>query len=1413
MSANKHFRRKLTCLALLLAAAFSVGAQNPRIESFPITIGIADGLSQGMIYDILQDRDGFMWFATKDGLNRYDGYRFEVFTNDPFNPFSIADNDVLGWFEDSKGNLWLQLSSNKLDMYERSSGRFFHFEQWAEMPKLASPGKIRETPDGNIWVASEDGLYRLRRRSGDHAHLPDDPDLSHSFSTELFLAPGKGEPKIGILELSAEEDGTLLAYMGKRGLYALKPGSSSFVKIGQPDIEPWRVCYGANGRQYIISSDRRLFTLQQGDAKEIPLPVKFQDHLLMSIVPDLEGNLVLGFADDEGLVRYFSTPEASMLANGFPASLRLIFDTGRYCPSSKVDRSGNLWVGTDGYGLLKINLSRQPFLHFLEGKSLRKILFGDAIYFSHFLNGRFMFDEPSNTLQLPTGFPPGFTIYSLLRAKNGDTYFSGHDQSGQHLLGIRHGATVDLRKIAPTDEFSPIIEDAKGNCWLGANGSRLMCISAADHKTAYFDFSRLLGTNAAVYALYLDAAQNLWVGTMNGVLKLDVGKLDIGKLGDSIISNIPISQYQTNPSNPRSLRHNFATSFCPDPLEPERYLWVGTKGGGLNLLDLQSNDFQHFTSQNSGLPNDVVYGILPDGLGNIWCSTNRGLSRLTVSANSQQPTANSQAPTARRTYRFRNFREIDGLQSDEFNSGSFASGNDGRLFFGGVNGLTVFDPAKIQERESDARTLITGLKINNLSVDYLAPHSPLSRPIHQTEHLRLHYTQSLVTLEFALMDFVMPTENRYRYRLQGVDPDWVEAGTSHVANYARLRPGSYIFEVQGSIGYGEWSAPASLNITVMPPWYSAWWACLLYVLALGAAVYSFYKIRLRQKLEHQESLRLRELDEFKSRFFTNITHEFRTPLTVILGMSEQLATGSEQWAVAQERPVVRGKLGLIKRNGENLLRLINQILDLAKLESNSLKINYVQGDVLPYLRYIAESLHSMSNAQNVMLRMENSEAGIVMDYDPERLLSVVHNLLSNAIKFTPSGGRVSLRAEQLTNHGDFKNHHDFVHLTVSDTGVGIPPEDLPKIFDRFYQVESAVSSFPKGIPSERTNSTGGGTGIGLSLTKELVKAMGGEISVKSEVGKGTTFTVQLPISNTAPTSTENLGDNFPKGTPSEKLPPKLPDDDGTEQPSILLIEDNPDVVEYLAACLGENYQLDFAYNGRAGIEKALETVPDLILSDVMMPEKDGFEVCDFLKNDERTSHIPIVLLTAKADVESRIAGLKRGADAYLAKPFHQEELAVTLANLLELRRKLQARYLNSEFGMGYGEFPVAGGESAPGDYAFRIPNSEFENEFLKKLRLIVEENLSNTELDGEMICRKIGMSRSNLHAKLSALTGMPISHFVRALRLRRAKELLTTTEMNVSEVAYEVGFDNPKYFTRLFSEEFGMPPSEFRWRG
>ncbi len=517
--------------------------------------------------------------------------------------------------------------------------------------------------------------------------------------------------------------------------------------------------------------------------------------------------------------------------------------------------------------------------------------------------------------------------------------------------------------------------------------------------------------------------------------------------------------------------------------------------------------------------------------------------------------------------------------------------------------------------------------------------------------------------------------------------------------------------------------------------------------------------------------KLKELDRVKSRFFTNISHELRTPLTVISGMAKQIGEDPEAW--------LRQGVEMIRRNTDNLLDLVNQILDLRKLETGQLQLNLIQDNIIIYLSYILESFHSLAGQKQISLRFESREQELMMDYDPAKILRLITNLLSNAIKFTPEGGKVVLRVEKKGGR---------LYIEVSDTGIGIPKDKLTNIFDRFYQVDTAHRR------------KGEGTGIGLAIVKELVGLMEGEIDVESEEGKGATFSISLPIRQTASLQQAQTMEGVQEqmslmlskaGHLSVQELKQEVHESGL--PRVLIVEDNADVRAYLKACLTGHYQIAIAEDGQEGIDKAKAEIPDLVVSDVMMPRKDGFELCESLKNDQLTSHIPVILLTAKADDESRISGLKRGADAFLAKPFNKEELLIRIEKLLDLRKKLQERYRTPD-----NLRPVE-------DEAIQK-----EDEFIISIREAVMANIDDENYGIPELCRDLAMSRSQLHRKLKALTDLSTSHFIRAIRLRKAKDLLLTTDLNISEVAYEVGFRNPRYFSTTFSEEFGLTPNEFR---
>lgn len=570
-------------------------------------------------------------------------------------------------------------------------------------------------------------------------------------------------------------------------------------------------------------------------------------------------------------------------------------------------------------------------------------------------------------------------------------------------------------------------------------------------------------------------------------------------------------------------------------------------------------------------------------------------------------------------------------------------------------------------------------------------------------------------------------------------------------------------------------------------WASAWLLvlCIIILLSLSFLLYRFHR---RHQWQRQENSRLQELNDLKNRLYTNIIHEFRTPLTVIQGMTERIQ-GHEK-----ERKI-------IQRNNADLLNLVNQILELQKIESRKLTLNMVQGDMIFYLRYILESFNPLAEDNGVELHFLNQERELIMDYDKEKLLRIVSNLLSNAIKFTPKGGNVYLAVDTSVEASpepeSAELEQQFVNISISDTGIGIPKEKLPHVFDRFYRVFRENNSYQK-----RDRQKGEGTGIGMALTMELVKILNGTIEIESKVDEGTKIKLRLPILRQAPraseeemseTSTTAMAPAILVGNATQPTPVEAPQEQDA-MPYLLLIEDNPDIVTYVSTLLEDDYQVSTAPDGQVGVEKALDQIPDIIISDIMMPKKDGFEVCETLKNDDRTSHIPIILLTGKIDVDSRMAGLKRGADAYLTKPFHQEELFIRLEQLLALRKRLQQRYQSLDTTLPPSDEPAV----------------QQEDIFMGKVRKTVEKRMKNKNFSTPELSKALGMSRSHLHLKIKALTGLPTSHYIRSIRLQKAKELLETTDEKISDIAAQVGFSRPTYFSRLFSEQYGQSPRQFR---
>ncbi len=1328
------------------------------------SITATQGLSQGMVYDILQDKEGFIWVGTKDGLNRYDGYSFKVFTNDPYNAKSLSSNSINKLFEDSKGRIWVGTENEGLNIYDKKSGDFYRIISNNQHANGLSSNIIKiieEMPDGRMLIATEDGkinIITLPLNYLDKDVAPVISKLSLPNNTKVYNIGNDKNNNTWIGGM----DGTVYKFDAAKNNLVLLP-NSQILNNG----------YFTKDESILINNNLYLYdgtiVTPLFDTSKIPL-----------------GNIIFKpnskLWDKHHRELSFYDVSAWMPNKKLEWNLKLPAQTRILYPYI-FDRSGMLWCGTLGYGLRKYNIANDKFNAQVNGYSIYSIVpnttddifLGDVVYqWRRLKNNNIQNDAFSQIPQVTQ-------IDNFIIAKSGN-YWIKSDNKGYFKYNPNTNKLTPYPSINNYEGMGskqPIIEDSRNQIWFAGLGGSIMLLNTSDEKITTLNINtntaKPLSEYAVATALYEDKMGDFWVGTIDGFAKV-------------ILAGIKNTEAQVkwyyNNNNPNSLNYNHVSSFIDDPYNAN-YLWIATKGGGLNRLEKSTGNFLHLTVKN-GLSDNVVYGLLTDDAGNIWGSTNKGIFCLNTS---KQDNNNN--------YHFRNFTKADGLQDNEFNTNAYKKLSNGHLAFGGVNGLNIFDPKEILAKRFTPNVFITNILINNLPVTPNDKTGVLKNTIEQTETISLSYLQDILTLEFASLDYTTSSQNKYRYKLEGADKDWVEAGTNRNATYLHLTPGEYIFKVQGSNSQGIWSEHiAQLKISVLPPWWRTWWAYIFYLLVLGFALRAFFKFKVNKaklqnqlNYEQQEAKRVKELDAVKTQLYTNITHEFRTPLTVILGMAQQVKNKPDEY--------FDNGMNMIVRNGQSLLNLVNEMLDLSKLENGKMELNIVQGDVINFLRYIVESFHSLAESQHKQLHYLSALDSLYTSYDAEKLRQIVSNLLSNALKFTEEKGNIYISI--LEQRFSDKANETKLIIKVKDTGIGIPEGQQQHIFDRFYQLDNSHSRKAEG------------TGIGLALTKELVKLMEGEIVVKSPptgTSKGTEFIVTLPL--TLPEENQNTSENnfiYQKNDSNlsqindNKLGISFKKADGKKQ-LILLVEDNVDVVAYTASCLPE-YRLAVGRDGKEGIDIATEIIPDLIITDVMMPYVDGFEMCRRLRSDERTSHIPIIMLTAKADIESKMEGLERGADAYLEKPFNKEELLIRIKKLLELRKNLQQYYSKQ---VAPNIFTEKITEQLPTPALVEI----IENDFVKKIREVVEEHLEDISFSVEQLCKYIFMSHSQLHRKLDALTGFSPNKFIRIIRLNKAKELLQINEKSIASISLECGYNDPGYFTRVFKQEFGVTPQEWR---
>ena len=1346
------------------------------------SLTIDDGLSQGMIFDILQTKDGFLWIATKDGLNRYDGYNFKIWSNDSENPWSLASNSITALFEDSRGWLWVGTENHSIQLFDRKTDRFYYFD----IPIIYNKGnqiaydvrQIAEDPDGNIWVVTRGGgVFRLQIPATWTLALPETFDLSKivKLSPVSFPIPDKVLP--GLIEefrtILMATDGN--AWIGTSlNLYRLDPRSLSVTKFERPagvPVESWQLKETSSGEIW-GTNNTGIFRIFNGVFKFYPMYKK-------TIPPSTYPALSINKNDEVWCLfedRLWKIPK-----NG-------IFDVNN--PDHIMDRHGNvlfednlenIWMGTLGYGLRKIAL-RQSFFHSnLEGVSVWSLWKNSKgkIYCKLF-NSITEFDERTGKLSGKSAFPDAPPQQnSIVFSANGDQWLlCGQREGDVNFSELRHyDPEGTLIKSYQLDigryPYATLMKSRDGCIWATGSYGKLLRLNPATGEQQIFDFGIHFGDQVETvmsFAIQEDGKGQFWIGTQSGLVR---GILKNDKMTFKL--------FRPDVNSFSSINHNHILSLLPDPKQPEKKLWIGTKGAGINCLDLDTEKFSYITT-DQGLPNDVVYGLLSDEDGNLWCSTNRGIAKIDISNPGH--------------YQITPFTAGDGLQSNEFNTQAYFKASDGELLFGGVNGINRFYPKDLQFNSRPPQVYIIGIKVNYLPLKMGKDEDHENVPIVYRRHLELEHSRNNLSFEFAAMDFTEPNKNQYRYQLLPIEKNWIRASNDRFAHYTHLAPGTYTFRVQGSNSLGIWNeTPVEMTIVIFPPWWLSVPAYIIYALIAGFLIWQFWRFQLnRIKLKEQlafelrEAERLKELEQLKTNFFNNVTHEFRTPLSLILEPARQILSKTED-------PEIKKNAIHVENNSLRLLNMINQLLDLAKLESKSIDLELRLGNLTELIDNTIQLFTPLAEKMQVNLNLQLKGDIPFFFFDAGKTELIINNLISNALKFTPQGGKVDVIIEAPVSKSNKSNldSNSFITIRVKDTGIGIAVEEIDKIFQRFYQVPG---SSPEASANKVTINPG--TGIGLALSKEFAELMGGGIGAESIPGIGTCFSFWMPLREIGlSTSRSSLEENenlaIPVNLNTRQI---ITQSENDELPLALVIEDNPELRQFISQSIHKYWKVEEAPDGEKGIERAIELIPDIIISDLMMPLKDGYEVCNTLKEHQLTSHIPVILLTARANIDSKLAGLRTGADDYLTKPFHTEELLLRMSNLLEMRRKLQARFSNADVGISESN---------------TIEVSEFsvyDNEFLRRFIQILEDNMEDEKFGVEEFAQKMFISRSQLHRKLKALTDQNVTDFIKDFRLDKAMQMLKSQEIQVNEVSSKIGYSNVKYFSTIFKAKYGISPSQ-----
>jgi signal transduction histidine kinase/ligand-binding sensor domain-containing protein/DNA-binding response OmpR family regulator len=1290
-----QFITKFCAVILVLFCNITIAQHKPRVWN------TQDGLSNNWITDIEQDDQGYIWLATQNGINRFDGYTFESFTHNPENINSLAANWVQRIERKSNNELWLGIKYGGLDLFNIEKKEFNHQAIVYQKETLTSINKLHYSQNGHLYISNDKRLFRK------------DP---HTNVAELVFQ-GK------VIDVITKSDGQIY-FLTATAIYHYDPKTNInrlFIENREGSIK--KIFIDSEDQIFGLKNNELLFFEAKNSSYKISKILKVDKLVSLRfaetpIIEDSEKRIWIGGENGISIVnKERNSVEFYPYSALFEESMGAV-----HALSFFEDMHKNMWIGTNN-GLALISTFSNRFLSDnvlpidLNLTDIREFNQLDDKLLIAANEGLFYIDEEKRMVKVLSE-----KIYGLFNSKSGSIYAIGH--------GLFEIDTVSFAvKELSTSYFKgswSLAEDRNRDLWAISNGNLIRYNKDLDaFETFNVDRIPTLNDPASI-DLIIDSKGRLWICTLRSGAYVLENPHEL-KLGET-----PVFRNINHVSgNTQSLSNGIAMALIE---ASDGTIWIGTDAG-LNAVNPITFETKRYLKKD-GLIDEKIMALVEDDLGNIWGSTiGNGIFQLD-----------------KKTEVFNFFGQEDGLKSNNFLLSSVYKNKEGVLFFGTDNGIETINPKLFRE-------------FNRPKIEFFFTQIQLPAKSSKAEIKELKSSQNEIVFEhdansfiinYTTLNYHLSKKTKYRYKVDNLNGEWQNNGNKRSVTFNSLPSGQYVLKVEAINSDLDFMTDfIEIKIIVKSPWWQTNIAYTCYFLLLFSLLYAVHKYLLKGKLDIAEKIRLQELDTFKTTFFNNVAHELKTPLTIISGMANNL-----QKKGAKE---INKTAKTIIRNSNELNELVNQILDISKLEIGKLDLDLANGDIILYLKYILSSFDSVASAKEIRLHFLSEVEALHMDFDAQKVRYVFSNLISNAIKNSPVTGDIYLQVSHCELEAQF---------VVIDNGIGISEEDINSIFERYYQVKGQI----------------GGTGIGLSFTSELLELMNGSINVESKLDQGASFTVKLPIEHN---SSKHISYGLESDNSSQKELPSIISRVSEELPLIQIIDDNLDICSYLGSILKQDYRLNFSYTGDNGLENVINTMPDFVITDLMMPGKDGFEVCHEIKSNPITNHIPVIMLTAKADSVSKLEGLKLGADVYLAKPFDENELLIQISKLLEQRAKLREKYSNSDFWED-------------------TDSRNLNNEFVLKVRTIIEENIDDSSFGILELYRTLGISRSNLHRKLNALTGSSTSAFIQTIKLQKARQLLKTSDKNVSEVAYEVGFEDPAYFSRLFSKTFGYPPSETR---